>query len=140
MTSGALTALPIGILPLESGRLLQDERSIVYLPSLVLLRESDERPVRGGTLFALGDPAYDREATIDQTVGRELLAAMRGSDKLGMFVALPETRDEVEAIGRHFPDRATILVGSEASESTTKGRDLVGYDYLHLATHGVLGG
>ena len=140
MTSGALTALPIGILPLESGRLLQDGRSIVYLPSLTMLRQSNQRPFQKATLLALGDPAYDGEATIDRTIGRDLLLATRGGDDLGMFVALPETREEVAAISRHFPDRATILVGSEASEGELKGRDLAGYDYLHFATHGVLGG
>ena len=140
MTSGALTALPIGILPLESGKLLQEGRSIVYLPSLAMLREAENRPFGGSRLLALGDPAYDAEATIDQMIGRDLLLATRGSEELGMFVALPETRAEVDAISRHFPDRATLLVGSAATESALKGRNLAEYDYLHFATHGVLGG
>ena len=139
MTSGALTALPIGILPLESEQLLQEGRNIVYLPSLAMLREADQRAFGEAKLLAVGDPAYDGEATIDKTIGRELLLATRGRDPLGIFTPLPETRDEVNAIGRHFPNRATILVGPDASESALKGRDLAAYDYFHFATHGVLG-
>ena len=54
---------------------------------------------------------------------------------------LPGTRREVESIASLFPrDRATLLLGTDATESKLQGLaqsgELKGYRFLHLATHG----
>src|SRR5262249_45752740 len=53
----------------------------------------------------------------------------------------PGTRREVEAIAALFPDRAKLLLGSDASEEMldrlADDQQLRQYRYVHLATHGL---
>jgi CHAT domain-containing protein len=105
------------------------------------LQDDYRRLPRPRQLLALGDPAYggtDGEAVrreAKRTLGRLSLADMGP-----LWVPLPGTRREVEALGRLFPDQADVFVREKASKQTlqrlqTEGQ-LKNYRYLHLAAHG----
>lgn len=99
-------------------------------------------------LLAMGDPAYAQSlsaARIDPAVA-PAIRPLRGRLRLAGGGAisvppLPETRTEVEAIGRLFPRPAPqLFFGADATESRLKTAQFAGVGYLHLATHGVLSG
>ena len=57
------------------------------------------------------------------------------------FDQLPGTRKEVGKIAEMFPGKKVrALYDKEATESAVKTEDLQNYRYIHLATHGILGG
>lgn len=140
LNDGSLCSLPIGILPLANGQLLQDLSVISYLPSLALYNNVASASALKG-LFAVADPAYDKESSFNKVIGKEMVASTRGSDLLGFFAPLPETRDEAAAISKIFTKGSNkILLGSKAAESAVKADSLTSYSHLHFATHGVIGG
>ena len=52
------------------------------------------------------------------------------------FVALPESKEEVETAGADLPKPSTILLGADATETRFKELPLDQYQVLHLALHG----
>jgi CHAT domain-containing protein/AraC-like DNA-binding protein len=52
------------------------------------------------------------------------------------FVALPESRNEVQTIGSDLPKPSTILLGSNATETAFKQLPLSQFNVIHLALHG----
>jgi len=144
-TDGALSALPLGILPYASGRLLHDRLRVTLVPSLSLwlANQSRKAPIERRALraFVVGDPDFDEQATIERSIGKERLA-LRGGEALSYFQRLPETADEARAVLAAFPDpeASRLLLGSEATESRIKSdADLTRYTHIHFATHGVIG-
>ena len=68
----------------------------------------------------------------DQAASEESVLAMAPRSD-----ALPASRSEVEAIGRVYRERATVLVGAEASEAAF--RDLAATrSIVHIASYGIL--
>ena len=59
-----------------------------------------------------------------------------GGPERSEFVALPESRREVEFVGADLPKPSTILLGSSATETHFKKLPLSRYNVLHLALHG----
>ncbi len=139
LSDGALSALPLEIFPIWSSSILADLTTVSYLPSLALLGQSSASN-QNKQLFAVADPVYNAEETIDRHIGRGVMQATRGSSDLSMFQALPETRDEVQEILTGFTNKGSMLLGDKAKESTIKTMDLSPYSHVHFATHGVIGG
>ena len=55
------------------------------------------------------------------------------------FDALPNTREEVSAVGKTFPsDLVDIVVGADFSDRAIKTLPLIDYRILYFATHGLL--
>ena len=52
------------------------------------------------------------------------------------FLALPESRHEVESVGEDLPKPSIVLLGADATESRFKSLPLRSFDVLHLALHG----
>ena len=143
---GALARLPFELLGVNGQRVL-DHATVHYVASLSTyaqaraLQDDYRRLPRGRQLLALGDPTYggtDAQAVrreAQRTVGRLSLADMGA-----LWVPLPGTRREVEAIGRLFPDQADVFVGEKASKQTLQRLQAQGqlkdYRYLHVAAHG----
>ncbi len=139
LSDGALSALPLEIFPIWTNSILADLTTVSYLPSLALLGQSSSSN-HDKQLFAVADPVYNAQETIDRHIGRGVMQATRGSSELSMFQALPETRDEVQDILTGFTNKGSMLLGSEAKESNVKTMDLSPYSHIHFATHGVIGG
>ena len=79
-------------------------------------------------LLALGDPVYDASS---ESVKKDFQT--RG----GKLTPLPNTRLEVEAIGRLYGKQATVWVGKDANETVAKSESGKA-SVLHFACHGIL--
>jgi CHAT domain-containing protein/Tfp pilus assembly protein PilF len=105
--------------------------------SATVYAELRRGPVAGSqrsTLVAFGDPLYPEAAATDTGTANPDLRAMR--QRGVSLTRLPATRSEVQALARAFGSRASVYLGSEATEEQAKS--VAGTRYLHLATHGVL--
>lgn len=106
-------------------------------------------------LFALGDPVFDKEDNryVNYAEGKQeeiKLASLNIESSVRIrsiirekgytFRRLVETRDEVIQIGQMLDVNNPwhIKLDMEASEAGVKGTDLLGYRYIHFATHGIL--
>jgi CHAT domain-containing protein len=108
---GELHYLPFQALLNEEDSFLVQRYSISYAPSATVWAQLGARPSRvsGGGVLAMAPRAAE----------------------------LPATRQEMARIRDAYGDRATILMGAEATEEalvSTAGT----YDVIHLATYGVL--
>ncbi len=123
----ALWSVPFQALTTPRGKYLVEERALSYAPSLsalaALRARSTARPDRAAMLVALGDP---HEAGTPA-------AGVRGP-AVGQ---LPEARREVQALGRLYGGRSTVLVGSDATEAALRAV-ASNASVLHIASHGIL--
>lgn len=128
-----LIVLPAGRMagiPVEA---LTDRFVVSYAPSGTLFGWLASRPTLRTpkrALLALGDPTFDTRA-----------------DGTSEFPRLPETRREVEKIGKVFEGNgkftgSRVLLGLQSSEERlnilARSGELAEYAYLHLATHAIL--
>jgi CHAT domain-containing protein len=105
--------------------------------------QTSPRELAPGKLGVVLDVRPAPEAITEQRKLQQVLVAARSGDE--DFAPLPGTRYEVEALARLFqsddrPIRA--LFGADASEPEldrlTSSGELGRYDFIHLATHGVI--
>ena len=97
---------------------------VAYTPSISYLirqRSAQARPDRE-TLFALADPVFPKIHRPHRA--RHIRGAFSRAVKvMGLFLPLPETRDEVLGIQGLFPPgRSMILTGEEATEARSRPR------------------
>ena len=131
------------IQPVEAEGLLRGKQKLLiaphaelhYLPFDALI--VSENPDR--YLIERYEISYVPSASVWMRLGErtnhnrvERVLAMAPRDRV-----LPWSVDEVEAIGRIFGDRTTVLIGSEATERTLVST-ISQYDIVHLATYGIL--
>jgi CHAT domain-containing protein len=117
---GELGTIPFEALTGADGKYLIEGLEIRYVPAVALLTDPGARHKADG-LYAMGDPEYSPLGTLQPR-------------------PLHDTREEVQSIAKHFAGRSSVWLGGEASESELKAADLSKYGYVHLATHGILGG
>lgn len=138
LPDGALNAVPFDLLDLDRERYapLVERTDVEVTPSLALML-APSRNVTSTTLLGVGDPVYGPipEVALANT---ELQATARAATE-GYFVALPETRRELESIARTIGGNAKLLFGTEARESTITHMPLGDFGLVHFATHGILG-
>jgi CHAT domain-containing protein len=139
-----LVVVPAGRMAGVPVEALTDDHLVSYAPSgsvLARLREG-HRPLQDPTLLALGDPDFalpGGDAPAGAARDRASLADARTRDEVR---PLPGTRLEVGALAALLPDRAEVLLGSEASEQrlgelAASGK-LKDFRLVHLATHGTI--
>jgi CHAT domain-containing protein len=138
LPDGPLHLLPFAALPdpvdPASGRYLVERAPVVVASSATVWQQLDRHgpsasPAR--TVVAFGDPTL-RRAPVDPTTQPQLWAAIRAGLRLE---PLPGARAEVEAVARRFPDRATVWLGSAATEARAKALD-PSAAIIHFACHG----
>jgi len=172
---GILGLLPFEALVIKAGKdfgdslYAGDKWAITYSQSATSLSLTRllKSSVVGKTLFAIGNPIYDksdpRYVNYKQGGSVSLPAqnlkqyAYRGISVVAkpgeedhavawedvIFPPLPETEDEIREIATLFgikPVAPDILLGVFASETNFKNADLKDYRYLHFATHADLPG
>lgn len=74
-------------------------------------------------------------------IDEQRLTARNGSGDDYGFSPLPATEREVQAIGQlvtQVGGQATVLTRNMATETAVKKADLASYQYIHIATHGLL--
>jgi CHAT domain-containing protein len=138
LPDGALNAVPFDLLDTDRDgyRPLVERANVEVTPSLALLLAPSRTSTATG-LLGVGDPVYGPipEMALATT---ELAATARAATE-GYFVALPETRRELEAIARTVGGNVKLLFGADARESTITAMPLGDFGMVHFATHGILG-
>jgi CHAT domain-containing protein/lipopolysaccharide biosynthesis regulator YciM len=139
---GALYYLPFELL-LQNGAehssrpfaYLGTQYAIRYIPSASILAALRDRPHTSGKkmLLAYGDPDYGGIGAGPDPFRGELL------EHLGEgFTRLPDSRREVENIGRLYRDAGAVVVtGDQSTEEHVKHASLAEFRILHFALHGI---
>jgi CHAT domain-containing protein len=117
---------------------------ISYVPSgtvldvLIRVERHERAPL---PFLGIGDVAYENQGgagsrlPLPTTVPGRILRGM--ADLSGMELHnLPQTREEVEGIGKIVGRDAVILLGKDATETAFKKEPLDQFRVLHLAVHG----
>ena len=141
---GILNLLPFEALRDGQGDYLLKSRVISYVPSGTILDvlRRERKNVRAPRPFlGIGDVTYEnqggagRRIPAPDTVRARLVRGM--ADLSGMRLQdLPETREEVERIGKIVGRDAVMLFGNDATETAFKKEPLDQFRVLHLAVHG----
>jgi CHAT domain-containing protein len=141
---GTLNLLPFEALRDGQGEYLLKSRVISYVPSgtiLDVLRRARKTEIAPSPFLGVGDVAYEnqggagRRIPAPDTVRGRVLRGM--ADLSGMRLQdLPQTREEVEEIGKIVGPEAVILLGKDATETAFKKEPLDEFRVLHLAVHG----
>jgi CHAT domain-containing protein len=158
---GALTSLPPQALittdpagkDLVSLDWLIRKYSVTVLPSvasLKILRGDKSTIAAVKPMIGFGDPVFDRKI---QTAGRQKVAALNRSltsfyrgmlpdtNALAELPALPETADELRAIGKILgAGSEDIKLGEAASVTNVKKEPIGDYRVVYFATHALVAG
>jgi CHAT domain-containing protein/tetratricopeptide (TPR) repeat protein len=139
-----LNLLPYEALRDTQGEYLLKSRVISYVPSgtiLNMLRRSEKRQLAPRPLLAVGDVEYENRGDSGRRIPPP--APVRGRMERGVadlsgigLHDLPETRAEVEEIGKIVGPDAVMLLGRDATETGFKKQPLDQFRILHLAVHG----
>jgi CHAT domain-containing protein len=125
----SLWDMPFQALVNGAGRFLIEDASVTYAPSLTVMREMTKRRLNQTaptTLLALGNPVSSVET------------AKRNGLRDGSLDQLPESGEEVKALGRLYgATRSKVYIGAEAREDRVK-REAGAAGILHFSTHGTL--
>jgi len=139
-----LNLLPFEALRDAQGEYLLKSRVISYVPSgtiLNMLRHGEKQKPAPKPLLAVGDVEYENQGGAGRRIPTP--ASIRGRIERGIadfsgigLHDLPETRAEVEEIGKIVGSGAVILLGKDATETGFKKQPLDQFRILHLAVHG----
>jgi CHAT domain-containing protein len=141
---GILNLLPFEALRDDRGQYLLKSHTISYVPSgtiLDTLRRGQKHEPAPRPLLAVGDVAYENQGGAGKRLPTP--TSIRGriergiADLSGVALSdLPQTREEVEEIGRIVGPDAVILLAKDATETAFKREPLDQFRVLHLAVHG----
>lgn len=132
---GVLHYIPFEVLP-AGDRLLVERHAVSYAPSLNALVQLRRSPANSGTfrVLAVGNPPESSSA-----------ASVRASserkediENLALLEPLPYAQQELQAIGRTFPDHTRILSGESARETDLRSSLTSRFPVIHFATHGLV--
>ena len=134
-----LKASPDGTRPLSEADWLVKHYNVSYIKSpasLVALRRMERTTAFAASGFlGIGDPVLSAATQ----KGAQAPTKLESASRRGIFSlpALPDTRKELEASAKFFPD-AVLLLGVAATEANFRRQPLSEFRYLSVATHGVL--
>jgi CHAT domain-containing protein len=141
---GVLNLLPFEALRDSQDQYLLTSRVVSYAPSgtiLHVLRRTNDQELSTRPLLALGDVIYENQGgagpKLPSPVSMRAKIERGVADFSGMALHdLPETREEVEEIGKIVGPGSVLLLGKDATESAFKKEPLDQFRVLHLAVHG----
>ena len=141
---GILNLLPFEALRDSKGQYLLRSKVVSYVPSgtiLDTLRRAEREPPAPKPLLAVGDVAYEDKGSVARNIPTPVSLEgriERGiADLSGITLRdLPQTREEIEDIGKIAGSDAVLLLGKDATETTFKKEPLDQFRVLHLAVHG----
>lgn len=152
-TTGDLSSLPFALLVTEAPRSnsysdaawLVRRMALSQVPSpraFLLLREAERRHTAPTQpFFGVGAPSFTGGGKLDAFASACLDNGPVSADVLRALPPLPETANEVDAIGHKLgAGSGSILVGAAASERNVRAQALDRYSVLYFATHGLLPG
>lgn len=132
---GKLHFLPFSALA-NSGQYILNSHLVTVAPSGTVFDMLRHRasPTPQENLPYLGVAAWTSKPP-STTLIADIRRAVSGPERQD-FVALPESRNEVETIAADFPKPSTILLGNHATETSFKRLPLSHFKVIHLALHG----
>jgi CHAT domain-containing protein len=110
--------------------------------ALIRLRKAAEAPAGAPHAVLYGDYTPDPSAVAARLAADRGLSAKCQADvqhALTLLGPLPETADEVRAVGAAFPGGREVLGGAFTDEDFLSSPDTGNADFIMVATHGVLG-
>jgi CHAT domain-containing protein/tetratricopeptide (TPR) repeat protein len=141
---GMLNLLPFESLRDDHDQYLLKSHVVSYAPSgtiLDVLRHAKKQPPAPNPFLGVGDVAYEsqprawRRIPAPDTIRGRVVRGI--ADLFGMRLHdLPQTREELEEIGRIVGPDSVILLGDRATETAFKSEPLDRFRILHLAVHG----
>jgi len=134
LCDGVISILPFDIYPMKDKSIF-DKYRVDYLTFLNI--SNVDKKFLNMSFLAVADPLYDDNG-VDKLID-DTFSQTRSADISGYFIRLPETRKEVETISTKMKT-SKLLLGAQAKESIIKTIPLEKYNYIHFATHGILGG
>ena len=143
LIDGALSVLPMSYLLLDKFDSANSLTTIQYIANLNHIDSRQETiSLKNTSFLAIADPIYDQQASLNFIYKADLpnLSKTRSKSLQGAFTALPETRAEVEAIASMIHGEKKLLFGAQASKEMFIKEVSKGYQIIHFATHGILGG
>lgn len=156
--TGAFASLPFAMLPQRPVAAAKRDSpwlirrfAIAVQPGFATASEQPQQmAARTQRFLGIGAPqAFAAAQAVDlPRGGAALLAANRyfrngGADAraLSQLPPLPGSQAELQAVAKRFgADRATLLIGADASETALRSRDLSPYGVILFATHGLVSG
>jgi CHAT domain-containing protein len=141
---GVLNLLPFEVLRDSQGEYLLKSRVISNVPSgtiLDRLRRTENQQLAPRPLLALGDVAYENQGAAGRkiptpaSIRERIERGIADLSGIGLY-DLPQTRAEVEEIGKIVGSSAVMLLGKDATETAFKKEPLDQFRILHLAVHG----
>jgi len=112
-------------------------RELHILPFQALIDSEDHYLIERFNIFYVPSISVYEQCVLKKgTYNNQFLAMALGDIALGDFSGLPGTTKEVQDISVHFPG-GTIRIEQQTTESYLKN-NASGFQYLHLATHGLL--
>jgi CHAT domain-containing protein len=129
---GSLHLLPFAALS-DHGSYVLSTHAVAVAPSstvysLIHNRAQDDT---AATISYLGVAAWTQSGDARNPIVRAISGPKRSE-----LIPLPESKAEVESIGRYLPPPGTILLGSNASEGNFKKLTASNPKVIHLALHG----
>lgn len=113
-------------------------RSILLHPSIAYIKKSDNSSAIKNLLI-IADPQFTSYKYQEMDIN-SLKKVTRNASIGNYFIPLPETLTEAKMITSYFPkEQSKLIGGKQATLSTLKKTHLEDYNYLHFATHGILG-
>ena len=141
IVDGKLAGIPLAVLPepTQPGKLLIETHSLHYTPSLSFFLYQRDSSFPEGDLLLVANPEYGTRETPLAYRGLGAQSYSRAAADFELFSPLPETEEEIDAISSIMGSQATRLTGARAVESWIKKANLLSFEHLHFATHGILG-
>jgi len=141
---GILNLLPFDTLRDSTGAFLLEARTISYVPAstvLTVLRTAKDTQLSRHTFLGVGDVPYQNQghvsAKLDKPSGVEQRLERGFSDMFGATLYdLPQTREEILAVGKIVGKDSVLLLGPNATETAFKSEPLADFKIVHLAAHG----
>jgi CHAT domain-containing protein len=138
---GVLHYIPFEVLPVGD-RLLVERHAVSYAPSLNALVQLRRSPPNAATfrVLAVGDPSLDSpRADAPRVAGSGQGERLNDTlENLSLLEPLPYAAQELQRIGRTFPDRTRILSGASARETDLRSPVTSQFPVIHFATHGLV--
>jgi CHAT domain-containing protein len=129
---GVLHYIPFEVLP-AGDRLIVERHAVSYAPSLNALVQLRRSPASASAfrVLAVGDPALAPPARREAERAGDI-------ENLALLEPLTYAAQELQAIGRTFPDRTRILSGAGARETDLRSPLTSRFPVIHFATHGLV--
>ena len=158
MAGGALASVPVGLLITrdvpDDARLAGDalrrqpwlvRRQAVSVPaSLRLLGQGERRMASREFRFAgIGAPALakaDTRLALNERVSNVLRGGSIDADSLRSLPELPDAGAELARMQAAFGKDALLVTGASATEAKVRKLDLIPYNVIAFATHGLVSG